>query len=68
MPADLPGRLPEGGEFQKLKGWLNDLRDYVATLKPQNGFGTRTSRTSIGVSRQANPAVESNARSKQVWL
>ena len=68
MPKDLPGRLPEGGDFAKLKAWLNDLREYVATLRPQNSFGTRTQHTSIGVLRQASPAAEESApRSKATW-
>lgn len=48
----LPPRIPEVGQWAKLCRWLNQLRDYVQTLKPAMTLDTLVSHTSSGVTRQ----------------
>ncbi len=49
----LPNRLPETGPFKKLYGWLNGLRDFVASLKPAISVGVETQHNKTGVMRRA---------------
>lgn len=68
MPQAIPPRLPESGDFAKLKAHINQIRDVLISLMPRNSFGTRTAHTSIGVSREAAPGQAEAPPSKQVWL
>lgn len=52
---NLPSRLPERGPFARLYSWLNQLRDYVASLKPSAGTNTRVTHTGTGVVIDAGP-------------
>ena len=70
MPKAIPNRLPERGPFARLYAWLNQLRDYVESLRPVRSVNTLTNHTSIGVSRDGNPrgGVTQTSNDKPVWL
>jgi hypothetical protein len=67
MPTELPPHLPELGTFKKLYVWLNQIRDYLGSLAPQNSYGTQTARTSIGVARYSRPGAPAGPPNSQVW-
>ena len=67
MPQGLPPPLPETGSFKKLYAWLNQFRDYAATLRPQSSHGTRTAWTSTGVTRVAAPGQGEARPVKCTW-
>lgn len=47
MPR-LPDRLPSGGEFAFLMDWLNQLRDFVASLQIKPTINAEVDRTAVG--------------------
>lgn len=52
-----------------LGDWLNQLREYVASLHPRESVGTVTDHTTQGVFRKSKPGEESAASaSDPVWL
>lgn len=58
---DLPPKLPVKGPFKRLYQWLNELRDYAASLRPIDSFGVTTSRSAIGTTRTVNKKESTDA-------
>lgn len=46
---------PPAGFTPPQRSWLQSLRNYVASLRPVQSFGTRTSHTSTGVAHETRP-------------
>ncbi len=63
----LPPKLPTSGPFGRLYQWLNELRDFCASVKPVESFGTEVSRSAIGTTQSVKKSLSDNEINAPRW-